>query len=304
MAVLVHPIKSHWKNKPRPLIFLISLGNALVYESKKSQLPVHGTSLNSLFIVILWRRLSTQSWEFCLYVSQKWIIWVEKDMMLGKFKTEQNKNTEKGSEKIDQAKTGDGLCEKMPRQFCQCETYARHKLQCFVKKHSLCLYQTKENKHRGTRVCRFAWARHKRRASWLCGSIACVFLKLCGSEKLKRYKDVMKAQKACGLLQVEVQIPAACALTCLSTSPISLFCKGSYVCAMIVSKRSRYLRDDICRFSEIVTPPHAWPSQEVLNQAHPDIVSPLKDGRTQKRTNHVLNMFVYSALFYSSTGTK
>lgn len=72
----------------------------------------------------------------------------------------------------------------------------------------------------------------------------------------------MKAKKVCGLLQVEVQIP----VTCLRINMLA--CSE---CALIGSS---YLCNDIGRFSEIVTPPHAGPSQEVLNQTHSDIVSP------------------------------
>lgn len=104
----------------------------------------------------------------------------------------------------------------------------------------------------------------------------------------------MKAKKVCGLLQVEVQIPVTCLhinmLACfliLSLSLSSGLREGS-ACDLIGSKYSRYLCNDIGRFSEIVTPPHAGPSQEVLNQTHSDIVSPWMDGREGKLWNCVI----------------
>ncbi len=96
-------------------------------------------------------------------------------------------------------------------------------MHCFVKKQSLWLSQTKENKPRGTRVSRFTLTPHRRPANWLCDSIAWMFLKLCDWKIKNGRKMWWKLRKYVGYCRLKFKFQSlACALTCLLL-PDSLF---------------------------------------------------------------------------------
>lgn len=55
---------------------------------------------------------------------------------------------------------------------------------------------------------------------------------------------------------------------------------------------SRYLCNDISRFSEIVTPAYTGASQEVLDETHSNIVTPSKTKETVKFKNKNNHLFI------------
>lgn len=71
--------------------------------------------------------------------------------------------------------------------------------------------------------------------------------------------------------------PLICPFCPPSLSPFPLSILGEvHGHALIGLEPSSYLSDDICCFSEILTPAYVGARQEVLNQTHANVIAPME----------------------------